>query len=185
MPPTLDQLPTIRGERVALRWLRREDIGALFEIFSHPEVMRFWSSAPLADEDGAALLLDRIHDCFQRRELFQWGLVLQRDNLVMGTCTLAQLDEEHRRAELGFALGREHWGNGYMREALAALLDFAFGELQLHRLEADVDPRNAASIHLLERLGFKREGHLRERWWVNGEAQDALLYGLLQREWSP
>ena len=108
----------------------------------------------------------------------------QRDNLVMGTCTLAQLDEQNRRAELGFALGREHWGNGYMREALVALFDFAFGELKLHRLEADVDPRNAASIHLLERLGFKKEGYLRERWWVNGEIQDTLFYGLLQREWS-
>ena len=71
LPPTLDQLPTIRAERVALRWLRREDIGALFEIFSHPEVMQFWSSAPFVDEDEAALLLARIHDCFQRRELFQ------------------------------------------------------------------------------------------------------------------
>ena len=60
LPPTIDQLPTIRGQRVALRWLRREDIGALFEIFSHPEVMRFWSSAPLADEAGVSLTSDCI-----------------------------------------------------------------------------------------------------------------------------
>lgn len=70
-----------------------------------------------------------------------------------------------------------------MREALTALLDFAFGALDLHRLEADVDPRNAASVRTLERLGFRREGYLRERWLVGGEIQDALFYGLLRREW--
>jgi RimJ/RimL family protein N-acetyltransferase len=63
------------------------------------------------------------------------------------------------------------------------LLAYAFDELDLRRIEADVDPRNAASIRTLERLGFRREGYLRERWRVNGEVQDALFYGLLRREW--
>jgi RimJ/RimL family protein N-acetyltransferase len=71
-----------------------------------------------------------------------------------------------------------------MGEALTLLFAFAFGELRLRRLEADVDPRNAASIRSLERLGFRREGYLRERWCVNGEIQDALFYGLLRREWE-
>jgi RimJ/RimL family protein N-acetyltransferase len=70
-----------------------------------------------------------------------------------------------------------------MGEALQTLLTYAFEVLELRRLEADVDPRNAASIRTLERLGFKREGFLRERWHVDGEIQDALFYGLLKREW--
>ena len=64
------------------------------------------------------------------------------------------------------------------------LLDFAFRDLGLRRLEADVDPRNAASIRSLERLAFRREGYLRERWCVGGEVQDAIFYGLLRREWE-
>jgi RimJ/RimL family protein N-acetyltransferase len=71
-----------------------------------------------------------------------------------------------------------------VREALGALLDWAFADLGLRRIEADVDPRNAASIRTLEHLGFVREGYLRERWNVAGEVQDALFYGLLAREWS-
>lgn len=71
-----------------------------------------------------------------------------------------------------------------MQEALRALLGYAFGELNLERIEADVDPRNEASIRTLERLGFKKEGYLRERWKVNGEVQDAIFYGLLRREWE-
>ena len=85
---------------------------------------------------------------------------------------------------MGYALGRAHWGNGYIWEALNALLAYAFEELGMHRIEADVDPRNAASIRTLERLGFVREGYLRERWHVGGEIQDALFYGLLRSDWE-
>jgi RimJ/RimL family protein N-acetyltransferase len=79
-----------------------------------------------------------------------------------------------------------HFANGMLFQwgvAERALVNHAFGELNLHRLEADVDPRNLASIRLLERLGFQREGYLRERHHMNGEVQDAVLYGLLHHEW--
>ena len=137
----------------------------------------------MTDEANARLLLKGIQDSFAEKSLFQWGLALKTDNSVIGTCTLAGLDVSNRRAELGYALGHDHWGRGYMREALETLLDFAFTTLNLRRLEADVDPRNEASIRTLVRLGFQKEGHLRERWDVNGELQDSLMYGLLQREW--
>ena len=70
-----------------------------------------------------------------------------------------------------------------MHEALQALLDFGFGELDLNRIEADIDPRNSASARTLERLGFTKEGYLRERWIVGEEVSDTALYGLLRREW--
>ena len=178
-----DRLPTLLAPRVALRWLDEGDVDALFDVFSHPEVMRYWSFPPLEDREAAQGLLEDIHGKFRRRTYFQWGVARREDDLVMGTCTLFHLDLDNRRAEIGYALGREHWGKGYMGEALGALLGFAFGELGLHRLEADVDPRNAASIKSLERLGFRQEGYLRERWIVNGEIQDALFFGLLRREW--
>jgi RimJ/RimL family protein N-acetyltransferase len=70
-----------------------------------------------------------------------------------------------------------------MNEALLSLLEFGFSQLALNRVEADIDPRNLASARSLERLGFKKEGHLRERWIVDGEVSDTALYGLLLREW--
>ncbi len=176
-------LPTIDAERLRLRWLAQSDVPALYEIFSHAEVMRYWSSLPLEDLRGAEALLARVHDGFHRRQLFQWGVARRTDDLVIGTCTLAHLDANNRRAEVGYVLGREHWGQGYIQEALTALLCFAFDELNLHRIEADVDPRNDASIRTLERLGFQREGYLRERWLVGGGIYDSLFYGLLRSEW--
>lgn len=176
-------LPTIEATRISLRWLTEEDVPSLFSIFSDPEVMRYWSSLPLTDRDGARRLLADIHDYFRQRTLFQWGIARRTDGLIIGTCTLFNIDSANRRAELGYALGREHWGQGYMQEALGALLEFCFDSLNLHRVEADVDPQNGASIKTLERLGFQREGYLRERWLVGGGVQDALFYGLLRREW--
>lgn len=180
-----EALPILRAERVRLRAIDRDDVDALFEIFSDPDVMRYWSSPPMVHRSEAAHLLARLEEHFRNRDLFQWGIVRTDEDRVIGTCTLAHLNVANRRAELGFALARPHWRKGLMREALGALLDFGFGELNLHRLEADVDPRNAASLRILERLGFRREGFLRERWLTNGETQDTVLLGLLQKEWRP
>jgi RimJ/RimL family protein N-acetyltransferase len=180
-----DCLPTISTERLRLRWLTTDDVPALAAIFGDPEVCRFWSSPALSDIAAAEALHSEIVRGFAARSLFQWGIAERGTNAVIGTCTLASLSSEHRRAEVGFALARAKWGRGYISEALPALLDFAFGTLDLHRLEADVDPRNERSIRVLERLGFEREGYLRERYHVNGELQDAVLYGLLRRDWVP
>ena len=107
----------------------------------------------------------------------------QASDKAIGTCLLFRLEEASRRAELGYVLGRAHWGRGLMQEALSALLTRAFGMMALRRLEAEVDTRNAASARLLQRLGFSREGLLRQRWVTKGEAKDVEIYGLLCNEW--
>jgi ribosomal-protein-alanine N-acetyltransferase len=178
------QLPTISTERLRLRWLTTADVPALFEIFGDAEVCRYWSRPPLRSTMEAALLQQEIVQYFVERSLFQWGIAEQTADRVIGTCTLAALSQEHHRAEVGFALARHAWGVGYMREVLPALLNFAFDTLDLRRLEADVDPRNTRSIALLEGVGFRREGYLRERYYIAGEVQDALLYGLLRHEYE-
>jgi RimJ/RimL family protein N-acetyltransferase len=177
-------LPTITASRVSLRWITDRDIDSLYLIFSDPEVMRYWSSPPLKTREAAEELLAEIHEGFRRRLIFQWGIARRADDKIIGTSTLFHIESNNYRAEVGYALGRAHWGKGYMQEALRALLGYAFCEMKLERIEADVDPRNGASIRTLERLGFEKEGYLRERWKVNGEVQDAIIYGLLKREWE-
>lgn len=178
-----DRLPTLAAPRVALRSLTQADAGALFGIFSNPTVMRYWSTLPMSDIAQAKKLIADIHEGFSARRFFQWGVVRLEDDRIIGTCTLFAINEAQGRAEVGYALGHEFWGRGYMNEALTALVDYAFGTLRMRRLEADVDPRNAGSMQALERLGFWREGLLRERWKVNGELQDSVVLGLLSHEW--
>lgn len=176
------ELPTLDGARVRLRSVEHRDVDALFEVFSHPEVMRYWSRGPMTERAEAVSLVEEIHRSARAGSLFQWGIVTRDDDRVIGTTTLSSIHTSSRRAELGYALGRPHWGRGLVGEALGLLLDHAFGAMSLHRLEADVDPRNARSIRTLERLGFVREGYLRERWIVEGEVCDAIVYGLLARD---
>jgi len=177
-------MPTLDTPRLRLRTLGAADVPALFAIFRDPEAMRYWSRPAMTDVAEAEALLRDIEIRAATGTLFEWGIARREDDLVIGTCTLFRIEREHRRAELGYILRRDHWGRGLANEALTAIVDHAFGSLGLHRLEADIDPRNAASIRSVERLGFKREGHLRERYFVAGEIQDSLIFGLLAPEWT-
>ena len=176
-------LPSIPSNRLVLRQLVQSDVDSLYAVFSDPRVMQYWSRLPMTERQEALELFLSIEKGRLAHEFFQWGIARQSDDIVIGTCTLFRIDQNNRRAELGYALGSAHWKQGLMNEALQGLLKFAFDSLNLHRLEADVDPRNAPSISSLHRLGFQKEGYLRERWLVGGDIQDALFFGLLHHEW--
>jgi RimJ/RimL family protein N-acetyltransferase len=176
-------LPELDTPRLKLRVPVEADIPALFVIFSDPETMRYWTTPAITDIAEAAALLRDIQNCAEAGVLFQWGIARREDDQVIGTFTLLRIEPEHRRCELGYILRRDHWGRGFAHEALSAVVDHAFGTLGLHRLEADIDPRNRASVRSVERLGFTLEGHLRERYFVGREIQDSLIYGLLAPTW--
>jgi RimJ/RimL family protein N-acetyltransferase len=178
-----DTLPTLEAPRVRLRWLTDRDVDALFAIFSDERMMRYWSSTAMKERAEAEAMLVRIHRQFADKLGFQWGVERRADGELLGTCTLFNVHPANMRAEVGYCLRSAHWGQGYMGEALATLIDYAFGILGLRRLEADVDPGNASSLRILDRMGFRREGLLRERWSVGGEIQDSVFLGLLAREW--
>lgn len=175
------RLPTIHGDALSLRGLEKSDLPALRVIFGDPEVVRFMAISCLyTDEEAEAFLLS-IQQGFLTGKLYQWG-VEYRGELV-GSCTLAEIDRDNRRAEIGFALARRFQGCGLMLQALRLLLDFAFVQMHLHRIEADVDPRNQASLKLLNKLGFLHEGVLRDRWLEPDGFQDSVMLALLQRDW--
>ena len=176
-------LPVLDTPRLRLRAPADADVAALFAIFSDPETMRYWTTPAMKHVAEAEALLRDILRHAKAETLFQWGIARREDDEVIGTSTLFRIDREHRRGELGYILRRDHWGRGLAHEALTAIVGHAFGTLGLHRLEADIDPRNAASIRSVERLGFTLEGRLRERYFVGDEIQDSLIYGLLAPAW--
>jgi RimJ/RimL family protein N-acetyltransferase len=115
--------------------------------------------------------------------VYAWAVAERDNDRLIGTTTLFSLAGAHRRAEIGYSLVGSHQGRGLAAEALRTAIGHAFGDLGLERIEADVDPRNEKSWQLLERLGFRREGLLRDRWRVDGEVCDSYLYGLLRPEY--
>ena len=166
-----------------LRLIAGADAPALFAVFSDPRVMRYWSTPPWTVIEQAQAFIERSVDALAKGEALRLGLERRSDGQLIGQCTLFAFAEASRRAEIGYSLAASAWGQGYMHEALSALIDHGFDGLKLNRIEADIDPRNAASARSLERLGFTREGLLRERWIVDGEVSDTALFGLLAREW--
>jgi RimJ/RimL family protein N-acetyltransferase len=111
-------------------------------------------------------------------------VLLQRDEgRAIGTLLLFRHEEPSGRVELGYALGRPHWGRGLMREAVVATCGHLFSVLRLRRIEAEVNPENQASCRLLREVGFVLEGTLRQRWVGKGAPYDTQIHGLLADDW--
>jgi len=155
----------------------------LFGFFSDPQVTRYWSRPPMTHLAQARRLVRDIRAGYRSGESLQLGIERKSDGVLVGTCTLFHFHPQSRRAEVGYALGSQYWREGLMNEALQRLAAYAFDELDLIRLEADIDPRNDASARTLARLGFVQEGQMRERWIVADVVSDSAVYGLLRREW--
>lgn len=175
------RLPTLTADGLVLRWITPEDAAGILALFSDTEVIRYTAIDWMESEADSRRFIAEAHELFAAGTRYQWGLEI--GGRLAGACALAEIDRTHRRASIGFSLARAFWGRRIMSRAVPPLLDFGFRVLDLHRIEADADPRNTASIRLLERLGFVREGHLRERYFQLGEAQDAIVFGLLREEW--
>lgn len=180
---TTPQPPLLTGERVVIRGFREDDLPALYELHSDPVAMRHWSFPPWTDISQAAGYFADALAAGDPDRMLCWVITLVGEDRLIGTTTLCSIDRAQGRAELGYALAVPYWGQSLAFEATRLVVDHGFRKLGLRRIEADIDPRNTGSCRLAERLGFIREGVLRERWCVGGEISDTALYGLLARDW--
>jgi len=172
-------IPELKTQRLVLRPLKLSDGPAWFDIFSDARVMQYWSREPVENLAEARALLQQELDWFESGSSMTWGIALAQSNIAIGKITLFQFSEQNSRAEIGYILGYRHWGKGYMSEALKQVIDYAFTELKLHRIEADTDPENIPSLAILEKLGFQREGLFRERWRLHDKWADSVMLALL------
>jgi RimJ/RimL family protein N-acetyltransferase len=177
-------ITSLKTHRTHARKLKQTDTQAIFDIFSDAEVCRYWSSEAMTELTEAEKFLQVVNKGAEDGSLLEWGIIETATDQLIGTCAYSSWDKKHQYAEIGFALHRDYWGKGLMKEFLNVFIPFGFEVLGLHRIEADVDPRNEASITLLEQLGFTKEGYLRERYHLHGEIQDSVIYGLLKHEFG-
>ena len=163
------EFPVLETERLVLRQPRPGDAPAIFAILSDPETMRYMDTPPMGDVGEAEAMIARAAERFAAGDSLKWAVTLRDRDELIGECTLFRIHSDSRRAEIGYYLGRSHWGNGYNHEALTRIVDYGFDDLGLNRIEADLDPQNVASAKAVRRLGFVDEGLLRERWIVVGQ----------------
>lgn len=182
MQPAL--FPTLETERLLLREIVHADVPALYAVHGDPESMRWFGVDPLPNEEAAAKLVDLFASW---RTLagsgVRWGLQARGQSTLIGTCGLFGWNRSWRKCTVGYELHSQARRNGYMDEALRTVIPWGFANMELNRIEAQVHPENAASLRSVERLGFKREGLLRQVGYWGGQFHDMYQYSLLREEW--
>ena len=178
----MNSFPTLHTQRLHLRQLVATDAAALFAIHRDADSMRWFGADPMTDLDQAhALIQTFAHWRTQPNPGTRWGIELEGE--LVGSCGLFKWNRAWNSCALAFELAPGAQGRGLMGEALRAMLDWGVEHMQLHRVEALVHPQNSASLRLLERLGFKSEGTLRESGFWGGQRHDLQVLGLLGQEW--
>ena len=173
----------IKTERLLLRRFADRDAGDVVHFLSHPSVSRATPEIK-ATEAGVQeyIEMQNAFSPFEQDKCFDLAIERTADGKVIGLLTL--IAREHNQGELGYALGIDFRGRGYATEAAGALVDYAFRELKLHRIQATTSSANPESYRVMERLGMRREGQMREATLRDGAWHDALIYGILAREWQ-
>ncbi len=183
--PAPATFPTLTTDRLVLREISLDDAEFWLRNFSDPEVVEITAYEAPRDLEGAkAEILQFAIQPFQERTGIRWGIALRGQTELIGTLGYHQwVRETANRARIGYDLLREHRRRGIMTEAMRAILVYGFDRMSLNRVEVLTDPRNVPSIRLLERLGFYREGTLRENTYFRGHFVDDALFSLLAHEW--
>lgn len=176
----------LAGARVTLRRFQPEDLETFVAYRSSVPVARFQSwDAPYPRAEGELFIREQaVQHPDTAGEWFQFAVVLRSTGELIGDCAAKTDGDDPRQAEIGFTIAPAHQRRGYATESAGTLLRYLFAQRGKHRVTACCDARNSASAAVLERLGMRREGHLRESTWAKGEWTDDLLYALLDREWQ-
>ena len=177
------EVPELETHRLRLRLPTLEDSPAILDFHSDEQTLEYWGHELISDLSQAEDIIRTNLEWVESGSCLHWSIEYRSSGEVIGACTLFKIDEQNRHAEVGYILNREYWGRGLASEALEAMIEYAFGTMDMHRLEADTDPRNVASLALLAKFGFIKEGFFRERWWVHGQWLDSDMLGLLKSDY--
>ena len=176
-----DQIVT---ERLVLRALRPDDAETMFAYRSDPEIKRYQGWDPNGLDDVRAFIAGhRLYEPFAPGSWRQFAIALRTGGTMIGDCGVHVPEDKPEQAEFGITVATAFQRRGYASETLRALLRLVFDTLGKHRVFASVDPRNAQSIALFERAGFRKEAHHVESSWLMGEWVDDVILAMLAREW--
>ena len=177
--------PTLRTPRLLLRPLADSDAQHLFSMHSNPHVLRYWDSPPWGDASRAERFIRASEEIAAEGTGVRLAVEVSDEATFIGWCSLTRWNPTFCSASLGYCFLDSAWGQGYATETVRALLEWAFESLDINRVQAETDTRNLASARVLEKLGFLREGTLREDCVVLDEVSDSWIYGLIRRDWMP
>lgn len=177
-------LPALETVRLRLRPIHREDAEDIFEYASDPFVTQYlpWHTHQSIHDTHA--FLDLLLDQQEWPNIPPWGIEHKADGKLIGSCGYHHWSLEHARAELGYVLSRRYWNQGFMTEAVDAVVAYGFEAMLLNRIEALCRVPNLASARVMEKAGMTFEGILRQYMLAKGDYHDYKIFGLLRGEYS-
>jgi ribosomal-protein-alanine N-acetyltransferase len=182
----MNDFPKLETERLILREWDITDAPDLFAFYSKEDVLRYTPVKPHVTLEDSEASIERFRKRFREANTgVIWAIELKENGRVIGECAVNHWIPKYFRADLGYSFNPDYSGKGYAREAVGRIVNYLFTEFdqfKLNRLEAITDPRNTASIKLLEKLGFIQEGILRDYEYEKGEFVDSVMYAMLRRD---
>jgi RimJ/RimL family protein N-acetyltransferase len=172
-------------ERLILREFTGQDWPAVLAYQSDPLYLRYYAwtgRTPEAVQEFVQRFVQNQHQ--QPRTKFQLAVTLKSGGTLIGNCGIRMVSVDATEGDIGYELAPQHWGHGYATEAARAILRFGFTQLRVHRIWSYCVAENTGSAHVLEKLGMRLEGRLREKEFYKGCWWDTLMYALLEQEWD-
>ena len=176
--------PIIKTNRLVCREITNEDAQILHQYWSDIDVTKYFSLDPFKTVEETLEMIALLNSMPENNQGIRWAITKATDGKVLGTCGFHNHSPEHFRAEMGYELGKEYWGQGIIDEAITAILDYGFSHMKYNRIEAFVNYGNFRSTRFLERMGFKLDGLLREYEFNRGKFDDQYCYSLLKTDWE-
>lgn len=178
-----DTFPILHTDRLELVEIGQGHLGDIFKLFSDNKVTTFYNVATLTNEIEAQKFIDWFYSRFKEKLGIRWGISLKGHKSVIGTIGFNNFSKQHR-ANIGFDLQSEFWNKGYLTEVLKAVVEFGYKKLEINRIEAEVMLGNIASEKVLAKIGFKKEGVLREWMHWNDKYYDMTMFSLLKSDFN-
>lgn len=174
---------TIKTDRLIIRLAIPEEAEAIYSYRSDFIANKYQGWFP----ESADEIRDYLHNMPKTMDVadicFQFAIINIDENRLIGDMGIVFNSHDNLQAEVGCTLDKKFQGKGYATEALKAMVNYLFVVMQKHRVTASIDPRNTASIQLIERLGFRKEAHFKESYYLRGEWVDDIIYAMLRKEW--
>jgi [ribosomal protein S5]-alanine N-acetyltransferase len=183
LEPNFSPFPEIFTERLLLGSIQKEDAPELLLLRSSEKVMEYIDKEKIKTLEETETLIKRINEDAVNNEGITWKISFKENpRKLIGTIGFWRIIKPHYRAEVGYMLHPDFWKTGLMKEALQAVIDFGFKSINLHSIEAHINPGNAASAGLLEKLNFVREAYFKEDYFFRGKFLDSAIYSLLHKK---
>ena len=174
----------LESNRLHLRKLELDDAREVQLIRSDEKVMIYMDSERQVTIQHSENFISNNLKMYEEKTGIFWAIIEKSTNKFLGDFAFFKIDHKNSRAEIGYTLKPEFWGKGFMKEAMQPIFNFGFNDLNLHSLEANINPENYKSRTILTKMGFQKEAYFRENYYYNGDYLDSEIYSLLKSEFQ-